>query len=378
MIPYKSKCQCCGCMACIDICPKNAIDVITDRYGFDYPQIDNSKCVDCGLCKKVCPFVEKPKIENFDKNVYAAKSIDDSVRMTSSSGGIYSLLSDEVLIHGGTVYGAAYTSKDTVSHIRCANTEERDKTKSSKYVQSNMLGVYKQIRGDLDDGRIVLFSGTPCQTAAVRKFCGVNAENLLTVDVVCHGVPSPKLFKEHIEFCERQTNKTLKQFNFRLKTGDGRNQNRYAVYDDGSIDKKKKYLDVYFNLFNENKILRECCFSCPYACEERVSDITLGDYWGIKDIMPDFTDGYGVSAVIVNSEKGKKLLKSVENYAIFNESNYTDVSKRNPNLKRPSTPPKRNSVWFKYKIMGYRRLAEGYCKDGLVKKLKIKIAKFIK
>lgn len=375
---YDKKSECCGCGACVDVCPKNAISMKEDHHGFNYPVINKELCIECGKCQKVCAFKDKDSNADFAKAAYAVKIIDDNARMNSSSGGIYTAISDFILSKEGVVYGAAYTAADAVSHVRCKSVEERDRTRGSKYTQSDMTGVYTQIKKDLADGRYVLFTGTPCQTAAVRRMFKAHSEKLFLVDMICHGVPSPGLFKEHISYCEKKKNKKISEFVFRQKLGDGRNQTPAAIFDDNEQDDKSKYIRVYYDLFNEKKILRETCFVCPYASESRPGDITIGDFWGLMDTIHDFYDGNGVSAVIINTPKGRELFEKVSGVLDIRESNYEDISKHNPNLKRPTQRPKRSSFWLLYGLLGYSRCVRSYTENTIIRRLKTGLLKLLK
>ena len=367
---FDEKIECCGCMACADMCPKQAISVKNDSHGFAYPFVQSDLCVNCGLCGKVCAFKHGQPVVAYDKKCYAVKNRSNETRMKSSSGGMYTALTDYVLEQHGVVYGAAYVSKDKVAHIRCETEEVRDRTRSAKYVQSDMRGIYLQVKNDLQQGKLVLFSGTPCQVAEARKVFQDYRGRLILVDLICHGVPSPMIFREHIRYCEEKTGKTVAEYQFRPKVGDGRNKRPAVKYTDGTVDAKSPYIDLYFQMFNENKNLRESCFDCPYSSQNRPGDITIGDFWGIKNLMPDFEDGYGISAVIVNSEQGAKVFQEIQSGLEVCESTYEDIAKRNPNLKRPSARPKRRTFWLKYRFLGWNRIVDGYQKNGLLKQIK--------
>lgn len=366
--------KCCGCMACKYVCPKQAIVIKTDSKGFAYPVIDKNKCVECGKCSTVCSFNNGVSANNFEKKVFAVKNNDIDERMKSSSGGVFGLLAKYIFDNGGVVYGAAYTANDTVSHIRCDGNV--GKLYGSKYVQSNMDGVYGKIKIDLDDGKKVLFSGTPCQVAQVKSLFEKYCDQLYLVEVICHGVPSPGIFKEHIKYCEKKSGKKVDSFLFRMKDGRCKNQKSRVVFSDGSIS-DEKYIGVYFNIFNENYILRESCFSCPYACTDRKSDITIGDFWGINDCLPKFDDGYGVSATLVNSKRGEELFGAIENCVDAIETDLESVAAHNPNLKRPTNRPQKN-FWIRYRAFGYFKTADSYINPNGFKKLISRLLRVIR
>lgn len=367
---FNERKDCSGCMACVDMCPKRAITERYDKKGFLYPYIRRNLCVNCGLCSKLCAFKQTECESSYDKKCYAAKNKSDEIRMLSSSGGVYSALTDYVLSQHGVVYGAAYVSKDKIAHIRCESAEVRNKTRSAKYVQSDMRGVYTQIHEDLKNGRMVCFSGTPCQVASVARVFKQYRNNLLLIDLICHGVASPKIFSQHINYCEKKTGKVVNEFRFRTKIGDGRNQSPSIEYEDGTIDLKSKYIGFYSHLFLENKILRESCYNCPYSSELRPGDLTIGDYWGVKNHFPNFDDGNGVSAIIVNSELGQLYLQKILNALDVVPSTYNNIAKRNPNLKYPSVKPKYRTFWMKYGILGWDKIVDFNRVKGLLRHLR--------
>ena len=216
MLKLTSKQNCCGCTACASICPKGCIAMKADKEGFCYPQIDEALCIDCGLCEKVCPLLHKPDKHGII-NVYGAKNIDDSVRFTSSSGGMFTLFAEQVLNRGGVVFGAAFDGSLQVCHAGISTMQELAKLRGSKYVQSNMNGIFKQVRTLLAGGKKVLFSGTPCQIAGLKGFLIKDYANLLTVDVVCHGVPSAKVYNKHLTEIAADTGEAVTQVKFRDK-----------------------------------------------------------------------------------------------------------------------------------------------------------------
>ena len=378
---YQSKSQCCGCSSCVDACPKKAISLKMDNMGFYYPQIDKSACVSCGLCTNVCAFrTYKSEKTSYAQKALAVKHIDKHVHESSSSGGIFSALSDGIINNDGVIYGAAFVSKNKIAHIRCESMLERDRTKGSKYAQSDMQGIYNSIKKDLKDGKTVLFSGTPCQAAAVAKRFEDYRDHLFLVDIICHGIPSPGIFEKHISFCEKQKGKLVEQYLFRTpcQPGDSNTQVQAILFEDGEIDRTSKYVRIYFDLFLENKILRESCFDCPYACSDRESDITIGDFWGIEKIAPDFADKNGVSAVLINTQRGEDLFNKISANLDYIACTFDDIAKRNPNLMRPSARPRFNKFQLMYKVFGYNGAVRGYYKSNFLTNIKNKIARILK
>ena len=337
---FHEKKNCCGCGACYSICPKKAIKMTEDKNGFIYPQIDKDKCVQCGLCKMVC---------NYQKNHEAFKPIAGYVAtntnhdqlMKSSSGGAFSAFATEMLQNGGVVYGAAYEMKDgnyTLRHIRIDMIEELPKVQGSKYVQSYIFDVLPCIKKDLESGQKVLFSGTPCQVDALNGYLKKEYDNLYTVDIICHGVPSQKLLNDYIH----TLSDSVEAFEFRDKKKGWKDY--YISYCAKSKNKNIHCrLSSFYEYFLQGKLDRENCYSCKYACEMRYSDITIGDYWGIEHVHPELFHEKkwrdriydGISSILVNTEKGMELVKETASLELVS-SDYARIAANNVQLREPS------------------------------------------
>ena len=339
MIRITDKSLCCGCTACQAACPHDAIVMKPDVLGFTYPEVDMSACVDCGLCEKVCAFVKDcdaslPVDRSLTAEVQAARHKDGNVVAASQSGGVFTALSDAVLSEGGVIYGAAYKGLDEVSHIRAESAQERNLLRGSKYVQSDMGQIFRSVREDLVNGRKVLFSGTPCQVAGLKSYIPKRLhENLLLVDFICHGVPSPSVWKDYVEYMSRKGN--IVRAIFRDKSVSGWKEHFDSfLYEDG----KKRTGDTFRVLFYKNIILRHNCGNCPYNVTAHPADVTIGDFWGVAEVLPDMDSCAGTSMVICNTEKGKLLLSSaaceleLETVSLT----YDFMSRKNPNLVRPA------------------------------------------
>ena len=308
MIDIKNPEDCCGCTACASICAHDAITMQPDALGFLYPFVNKDKCVSCGLCEKVCAFHE-----NYDKSLnlsipdaYAARHKNMGEIETSRSGAAFIAISDRILEKGGVVYGVGYTDHFRVVHKRATSKDERNEFKGSKYVQSDLRGIFLQIRKDLRDGLLVLFSGTPCQTAGLISFIGkALRENLYVVDVVCHGVPGPYIWRDYLAYLEKRQGSRITEVNFRDKHLFGWKAHKETFK---FIDKEGKRSFKY--LFYTSVIFRHSCSSCHYCNTVRPSDITIADYWGWERTDPGFNvDDKGVSLVLVNTEKGRRLFE---------------------------------------------------------------------
>ena len=316
------KSLCTGCGACYNKCPFNAITMEIDNEGFVYPQIDNERCVNCGLCYKVCP-VESPIKKNDTPDAYAVWASDE-IRMQSSSGGMFTLLADVIFEKGGAVCGARYSDDYmSVYHAWATNMKELAPLRGSKYVQSDTGKTYKEAKKLLDEGRMVLYTGCPCQIAGLYNYLGKEYDNLYTVDVVCHGVPSNATYVRYIS--EKTGGQPVKKMSFREKESWGWGT-AISLYMENGEYKKDFFSDPYLKAFSSGLIVRKNCSSCPYAQMNRVGDITLGDFWGISDINAEYTDGKGTGLVFVNTKKGKSLFaKCSENLKLSSKVNINTI-----------------------------------------------------
>lgn len=316
MIKISDKSECCGCSACASVCAHNAITMKPDAMGFLYPEVDVSKCVECGLCEKVCAFND-----DYDKRLnlsvpeaYGARHKDMSEVETSRSGAAFIAISDWVLEQGGIVYGVGYADHFRVVHKRAVTKEERDEFKGSKYVQSDMGTIFRQVKQDLRDGKIVLFSGTPCQTAGLNSYIGKKyRENLYLVDIVCHGVPSPYIWRDYLSYIEKKYKKKVSVVNFRDKGEYGWAAHKETfIFGDG--EKITPEQSPYTDLFYKHIMLRQSCGSCHYCNTVRPSDITIADFWGFEKTNVEINeDNKGVSLLLINTDKGHRVLEEIKN-----------------------------------------------------------------
>lgn len=365
--------NCCGCNACEQLCPKKCITFEYNSEGFLYPQVDSSLCVDCGVCTKHCPIISEVE-RGVNPEVYAAKYTNRDTTFKSTSGGIFIPLALNVLKQGGIVFGCAYDENLVAKHIAVESRDELYRLQSSKYVQSDIRGIYTAVKASLENGRKVLFSGTGCQAAGLKAFLKKDYDNLLIADIVCHGVPSPKLFKRYIDYMGKKLGGKLTEYNFRSKEKRG-----WDLYYKASNEKKSKsdygFFDPYYNAFLEGKTYRECCYSCKFANIERAGDITLADYWGIQKMHPEFFDDNGVSLVLINSEKGKKAWEEISGSVTSVPSTVEKAAVMNGNLVAPSKRPDcRDNIYD-----GFDGDFELYLKTKLRFKInpKVKIKKMI-
>lgn len=328
-ITGKEKCS--GCSACASVCPKNAINIEPDEEGFLFPVIDEKKCVRCKICRQVCPNNKSYNYEYDDLQAYACKNLSDNERLKSSSGGVFSLLAKSILEENGCVFGAIFENND-IRHIKIENKDDLEKLRGSKYVESTIGDSYVTAKQELDNGRKVLFSGTSCQIEGLKSFLGKEYGNLICVSVVCHGVPSKKVFSRYLRGLEMKHNDKILKINFRNKDGGWKNYQIEYIFRNKSI-KKNTRKDKYMIGFLKNYYLRQSCYDCDYRLyEKNTADVILGDFWGIEKEYESFDDDKGVSAIIINSEKGAELFSKIENKTISKKVSVEQIARHNPCL----------------------------------------------
>lgn len=356
---------CCGCGTCYNVCPKKAIKMKENEEGFYHPEIDESVCVDCGLCQKVCPILKE--LPTSDNHVFAIKHNDDETRLQSASGGAFTLFSDYILQNQGVIYGVAFDESFTAKYIRSENAGGRDRMRGSKYVQAASYDIYPQVKLDVNNNKQVLFCGTPCQVAGLLSYLRKPYNNLTTIDIMCHGVMSPRIFKDYICYINRKYG-VIKSFTFRDKKIAWRGCHISVIQDDKIISETIP-LNVARQLYYGHYATRPSCHSCHFTSVNHVSDITIGDFWGIENSNPSFEDALGVSLIIVNSEKGREIWEECKNNCIYLVETLEHC--KQPQLYRSATPnPSRKQFWIDYKKGGFERVAKTYGEAGFVAQTK--------
>ena len=323
---------CTGCRACEQICCKHAISMIANQEGFLTAVVNHNLCVDCGLCKKRCP-QNSNVAKSSPKNVFAARLKDDKTLFKSASGGAFAGLAKAWLEDGGLVFGVVYDKEWNANFSCVASIDKLDPLLSSKYVQADTCQSYKEVKLYLNEGKKVLFCGTGCQIGGLKAFLGKEYSNLLTIDLICHGVPSPLLFKKYIEWLGEKNGSSIMDYDFRDKRCGWGLGYKYKY--------KYKYksctMDPYYFRFLEGHTYREACFLCHYCSPERAGDITIGDYWGIEKEHPEFFNSKGVSCVLINTDKGYELWSRYNLLFYSIESTFEKVAKQNGNLLHPTS-----------------------------------------
>ncbi len=377
MIVLKEKKDCCGCSACAQRCPKQCITMQSDNEGFLYPIVDTDKCIDCGLCEKVCPVINRNEPSK-PIAAYAAINKNEEIRLASSSGGIFTLLAEAIINEGGVVFGVKFNEKWQAVFDYTETLEGIAPFRGSKYVQAVVGDAYKYAESFLKAGRKVLFTGTPCQIAGLKKYLRKDYENLLAVDVICHGAPSPLVWKEYVEELIRakrvagkntvslslNDEPVLTGISFRDKTNGWKKFCFRATFAASKAAKnsvsepysnntilESLHDNIYMQGFLRDIYLRPSCYSCPAKNGTSGSDITLGDFWGINNYLPEMDDDKGTSAVIINSQLGDIYFKNVNCLNVL--VHYTNVVKGNSALIGSSPKSKYSSFfWESFSLKG--------------------------
>ncbi len=386
MITNTNKAQCCGSSACIEICPAKCISFKRDAEGFLYPYANQEACTSCHLCEMACPFLNPTK-EKLPIKTFAAINNNDEIRKKSSSGGLFYLFAKKIIDEGGVVFGARFNEQWEVVMDYTETLEGIHAFMGSKYVQANPQNTYAEVKKFLKEGRKVLYSGTGCQISGLRHFLRRNYNNLYLVDVICHGTPSPTFWKKYVSEFEtnrksiimfRKSRPTVMSIFFRDKSN-GWKKFRFVIHlakksaeDKGKIYSRPFYEDPYFSLFLKNYTLRPSCYQCPAKKGRCESDITIGDLWGIENIMPQIDDDMGVSACLINTNKGLNLTEGL-NMRTYPVS-YKDILKRNHYLEDSvKMPPNRNYVFshLRYSTEKLERIiTKGTTKARFLRKMK--------
>ena len=355
MLQLDDAADCCGCTACESVCPKDAISMKPDALGFLYPEVDMERCVDCGLCEKVCAFNDRydTSLNLPEPKTYGARHRDMREVETSRSGGAFIAISDRILERGGVVYGVGFGEHFRVMHKRATTKQERDVFKGSKYVQSDLSGIFRQVKADLKAGKEVLFSGTPCQAAGLASYIGKGLrDRLFLVDIVCHGTPGPKVWEEYLKYWEKKGDSKIVSICFRDKARFGWRAHRERLeYENGKLVGGNNYSYLFYT----DKINRHSCAKCHFSNTRRVGDITIADFWGWEKTNAEFNkDDKGVSLLLVNTENGERMFDAVKGEMRIFPARLEDCIQ--PNMRKPSTPSAERMAFerdFAEKGMGY-------------------------
>lgn len=376
-LEIKEKKDCMGCYACYNICPKNCITMESDSEGFWYPKMDYDKCIRCKMCIKVCPIINKVVVEN-EPLAYACYNKDENIRTESSSGGIFTLVAEEIINNGGVVFGVGFDEAFNVVHSYVESNEELCRFRGSKYVQSRIGNTYKQVKYFLEQGREVLFTGTPCQIGGLKSFLGKDYDNLFCMDNICHGVPSPKVWRKYIDYREKKSGSKIKKIDFRLKNQGWKDYSVSFLFENNTEYCKKYSKDLYMRAFLKDVCLRPSCYACEFKTLNRESDITLADFWGIQKILPDMDDDKGTSLIFVNSLKGQTMFEKIKDKIISKEVDINQaVYFNSAAIKSVKLNPNRENFFEKLDELDFDKLVDRCCTDKLQLRIKRKIKSIV-
>ena len=357
MINFDFLNECTGCSVCADICPRNCIKMEQSKYGYLIPKVEKGTCIKCNLCEKVCPVLSPVRKKYADRKVFSAYNINEQKRLLGSSGSVFYLLAEFVLRCEGVVYGAAFEGHFQLKHKRITEIEQLLPLLKSKYVQSDIRGIYKEVKKDLKEGRVVLFVGTPCQCNALYKFLGHKEyENLILIDFICHGVPPQELLDKSLTLYEHRNACVIESFEFRNKRHDCLHSFRMCTKDkDGNkrVIHEKYDKFPYYQAFRDCLTYRRSCYRCKFCVKERVSDITLADFWGLTSIESCLSDtdfNKGISMCIINSDKGNSIFHKLD--LIIKQYPFEIAGKNNPCYLKPA----KDAIINKFYRQAYRFL----------------------
>ncbi|MBQ8042983.1 MAG: Coenzyme F420 hydrogenase/dehydrogenase, beta subunit C-terminal domain [Clostridia bacterium] len=363
----KDKKTCNGCTACSLVCPKHCIEMKEDQEGFIYPVVDEDRCIHCGRCLNLCSNYKKQEIGDSIKP-FAIINKDEEVLLQSTSGGtFYALLKSLFKDENAVCYGAAYDKDLVVRHMRAENLKEAMKFMGSKYVRSDVVGVYEGVKKDLKEGKTVLFTATPCETMGLHTYLGKAYDNLITCDIICHSNPSPKVLAKYFKALELQENSNLKKYTFRAKSNGWANPMPIAEFANGKILEE----NTYQKAFSRVLISRPCCSDCKFTIPQKVADITIGDFWGVDKITDIKDYSKGISIVFANNKKGLEMIHSLENINIIELDENENYLKYNHN--KPEKPHRNREDFFekldKCKDQDVLKLLNNMSQERLVRRI---------
>ena len=358
--------KCSGCSACLNACPVQCISMKPDGLGFLYPVIDETACIHCGRCEKVCPALDENRPDSPEPKAFAGHAKDENIRDASSSGGVFSLLAANVLEKGGVVFGAALTGDcSSVKHIRVDNTDDLAKLRGSKYVQSDVGRVFSEVKELLQANRYVLFSGTPCQIDGLRHYLQKDYDNLLLVEVMCHGVPSPNIYQKYLAWVKEKLQADIAHVFFRDEKKSGGLLKIRVISCDGNEYKSDSAKDPFFRMFLKNICLRESCYCCSARGLHPRADITIADYWGVEEYSPELVDGKEISLLLLHNNKGKINYYEIAEQFKGEEIPFQLAILRNPVFFRScERPDSRNYIEADSEVLSIPQLENKYTYGG--------------
>ncbi len=370
--------DCCGCEACANICSKGCIVMRPDKQGFLRPYFDNELCTHCNLCRKVCP-ITKERAQTISPQIFACKNLNDTIRAQSTSGGVFSSLAEYIITKGGIIYGATYNTTFEVEHTRIYTIEDLAGLRGSKYAQSHIGECFKMVKKDLQNGELVLFSGTPCQIAGLQSYLGKNYDKLYCIEVVCHGVPSPLIFRHYLNYLEKKYNARITSFCFRDKKDSWQRYSLSAQFDNGYTMRQLGATNSYQRGFIADLYTRPSCENCHFKSFLSGADLTLGDFWGSSILGNEYNDDRGISLVCINNHKGHELFNNIKNNNIdVRPSTLEEATRFNPCIIRSTTIHSKSTLfWDRYKNSDFDSLINNLLKTSKKKRLLTKFHSYL-
>lgn len=344
-IEIDCKGNCSGCSSCMQACPQGCISMQADEEGFIYPEVDDSQCIGCGLCLTSCPFnIRKPN----DKQplAYGGWNNNPKIKENSSSGGIFSAIAQMVIANHGVVFGAAFDQALHLRHQMVAECDDLIMLRGSKYLQSDIGDSYREVQEKVLGGQQVLFSGTPCQVAGLKSFLGHDYDNLITIDLVCHGVPSPQIFRYYKEKLEKEHGSKIINYRFRDKSTGWKQYSIAATFEDGTIYRKKASQDPFIIGFLNNLYLRPSCHECRFGGTRSLADLSLADFWGVQNSHPQLDDDMGISLILVHTTRGKKVIARLGEKVYLQNVDLQKAIASNPCIVKPVPGSRKREIFF--------------------------------
>lgn len=364
LIEKNTKCN--GCQACASICPKSCIEMVKDEEGFLYPKIDEDKCINCRLCEKSCPVLDSRSCEQSKETIdaYAVINKDDKARVESSSGGVFTAIASAVIRQGGVVFGATFNERFQVIHKPVETMAGLQELRGSKYVQSSIGNAYKQAEKFLQENRLVLFTGTPCQIGGLHAYLKKPYDNLLTQDIICHGVPSPLVWEKYVAYREKKSGGKTLQVSFRNKRLGWKNYSMQFLFSNQTEYTALQTKDPYMQVFLKNLCLRPSCYDCAFKTKARQSDFTLADFWGLENVLPNIDDDKGTSLVFIHSEKGRRIFNEIkETLSMYEVDGDRAILYNSAMVKSVAKPENRDKFMSTIQAKGFQSTGKFYKKS---------------
>lgn len=362
--------RCVGCHGCATVCPVNCISMVEDAEGFLYPEVNVPRCTDCGLCRKVCPVMSRTP-SNDEPSAYAVKALDSTLREVSSSGGVFTLLAEQILDRGGDVFAAVFDDRLSVIHAGARSASDLDRMRGSKYTQSIVGNTYAQIRDRIRGECPVLFVGTPCQVAGLYSYLRGNTSGLLSADFICHGVPSPSVWTRYLAFQEEHSGSRVCNVSFRSKVSGWKDFSLVLEFENGSIYQQSHSQDLFMRAFLTDICLRPSCYRCEFKGRRRRGDITIADFWGIGHVLPEMDDDRGTSLVLISSGRGRSAFEGIsprieaEQVPLAIALEYNSAA-----LRSARQHPRRDDFYRDLPEMAFDALILEYCHIGRLQRLR--------